>query len=104
MGKQWIRVCEERAEKAKNCCCQSGRKHPLWQQQLGNEYFEPISQFDQFELTRVLGAIEGVTHDDLAQFGQRINITEHAIQEIQETLQVVMGVNVKRIVAHPRKK
>jgi hypothetical protein len=40
----------------------------------------------------VFRAIKGVTHDDLAQFGEGVNVTEHAVEHIEQPLQVVLGV------------
>src|SRR6266566_3756202 len=57
-----------------------------------DERFKPIGQLHQFELARVLRAIERVTHDDLAQFGHRVDIAEHAVEQVEQPLQVVVGI------------
>ena len=37
-------------------------------------------------------AIKGVAHDDLAQFGPGVHIAEHAVEQVEQSLQIVMGI------------
>ena len=57
-----------------------------------DERFKTVSQLDEPELVRVLGAVKGVVSDDLAQFGHRVDVAEHAVKQVEKTLQVVMGI------------
>jgi len=34
----------------------------------GHQGFEPVREFDEFELTRMLRAVERIAHHELAQF------------------------------------
>jgi hypothetical protein len=58
----------------------------------GDERFEPVRQFHEFELARLLGTIKGIAHDDLAQFGHRVDVAEHAVEQVEQPLQVVVGI------------
>ena len=58
----------------------------------GDKGFEPVRQLHEFELTWMLRAIKRVAHDDLAQFGFCIDIAEHAIEQIEQPLQIVMSI------------
>jgi hypothetical protein len=49
--------------------------------------FEPVRQLHEFELARVFRAIKGITHDDLAQFGEGVDVTE--------LRQIVLGVTCR---------
>src|ERR1700682_1972436 len=57
-----------------------------------DQRFEPVCQFDQLELARVFGAVKGVTDDDLAQFGRRVDMAEQAVEHVEQPLQVIVGI------------
>ncbi len=63
-------------------------RRALRRQVSGHNGFELVGQLHQFEMARVLRAIKRVTHDDLAQLGFAVDIAEHAVEQVQETLQV----------------
>ncbi len=46
---------------------------------------EPVCQFHEFELARVFRAIKRVAHDDLTQFSHRVDIAEHAIEQVEQS-------------------
>jgi len=58
----------------------------------GDQRFEPVGQLHEFELARVFGAIKGVAHHDLAQFSHRVDIAEHTIEHVEQSLQVIVGI------------
>src|SRR5260221_4820743 len=56
------------------------------------ELLEQARQLDKLELAGLLGAVEWVAHDDLAQLGHRVDITEHAVKQVEQALQVIVGI------------
>ena len=58
----------------------------------GDHRLEPVRQLYELELARVFRVIKRVTHHDLAQFGHGVDITEHAVEQVEEPLQVVVGI------------
>ena len=52
----------------------------------------PVCQFHELELSRAFGAIKGVAHHNLAQFCHRVDIAEHTVEQVEEPLQVVVGI------------
>ena len=58
----------------------------------GKQCLEPVSQLHEFELPRVRRAIEWIAHDDLAQFRGRVHVAKQAIEQVEEALQVVVGI------------
>jgi len=58
----------------------------------GDEGFEPIGQLDEPELARVLRAVKGIAHPHLSQLGGCVDIAEQAVEQVEEALQVVVGI------------
>ncbi|HEY7420250.1 MAG TPA: hypothetical protein VH593_34045 [Ktedonobacteraceae bacterium] len=63
----------------------------FYKRTLGNNRLQPIGQIDEFHAARQLRGIEGVAHDDLAQFCRRIQIAKQAIEPVQKALNILMG-------------
>ncbi len=58
----------------------------------GDKRFKPVGQLHEFELARMFRAIKWVAYDDLTQFSHRVDIAEHAIEQVEQALQVVVGI------------
>src|SRR6266704_1489138 len=58
----------------------------------GDERFEPIGQLDEPELARVFRAVKGIAHPHLSQLGGCVDIAEQAVEQVEEALQIVVGI------------
>src|SRR6266567_2493483 len=59
---------------------------------LGDKGLEPFSKLREFESSRRLRAIKGITDDNVTEFGRAVDVAVHAVEQVEKAFKVIVGV------------